>query len=161
MGLQTPSAPWVLSLVSPLGTLCSVQWLAESIHLCICQALAEPLRRQLYQAPVSKLLLAYAIWAETKGMTIQRLPHLGIHPINNHQTQTLLWKLYFKVGNLTEWKGRIGYVNCRLCWFACTRFLVGTFAIHVKERDTVLLCQWLNIFFSFRYLGVRVEDLEQ
>jgi hypothetical protein len=28
---------------------------------------------------------------ETEGMTIQRLPHLGIHPINNHQTQTLLW----------------------------------------------------------------------
>jgi hypothetical protein len=27
---------------------------------------------------------------ETKGMTIQRLPHLGIHPIYNHQTQTLL-----------------------------------------------------------------------
>jgi hypothetical protein len=29
--------------------------------------------------------------AETEGMTIQRLPHLGIHPINNHKTQTLLW----------------------------------------------------------------------
>jgi hypothetical protein len=28
--------------------------------------------------------------AKTEGMTIQRLPHLGIHPINNHQTQTLL-----------------------------------------------------------------------
>jgi len=28
--------------------------------------------------------------AETEGMTIQRLPHLGIQPINNHQTQTLL-----------------------------------------------------------------------
>jgi hypothetical protein len=28
--------------------------------------------------------------AETEGMTIQRLPHLGIHPINYHQTQTLL-----------------------------------------------------------------------
>jgi hypothetical protein len=27
--------------------------------------------------------------AETEGMTIQRLPHLGIHPTNNHQTQTL------------------------------------------------------------------------
>ena len=27
--------------------------------------------------------------AETEGMTIQRLPHLGIYPINNHQTQTL------------------------------------------------------------------------
>jgi hypothetical protein len=29
--------------------------------------------------------------AETEGMTIQRLFHLGIHPIYNHQTQTLLW----------------------------------------------------------------------
>jgi hypothetical protein len=28
--------------------------------------------------------------AETEGETIQRLPHLGIHPIYNHQTQTLL-----------------------------------------------------------------------
>jgi hypothetical protein len=28
--------------------------------------------------------------AKTEGMTTQRLPHLGIHPINNHQTQTLL-----------------------------------------------------------------------
>jgi hypothetical protein len=27
---------------------------------------------------------------EMEGRTIQRLPHLGIHPINNHQTQTLL-----------------------------------------------------------------------
>jgi hypothetical protein len=29
--------------------------------------------------------------AETEGMTIQRLCHLWIHPINNHQNQTLLW----------------------------------------------------------------------
>jgi hypothetical protein len=28
--------------------------------------------------------------AETEGWTIQRLPYLGIHPIYNHQTQTLL-----------------------------------------------------------------------
>jgi hypothetical protein len=28
--------------------------------------------------------------AKMEGMTIQRLPHLGIHPIYNHQTQTLL-----------------------------------------------------------------------
>jgi hypothetical protein len=28
--------------------------------------------------------------AESEGMTSQRLPHPGIHPINNHQTQTLL-----------------------------------------------------------------------
>jgi hypothetical protein len=42
-------------------TFCSVQWLAECIHLCICQVLAEPLRRQLYQAPVRKHLLASTI----------------------------------------------------------------------------------------------------
>ena len=28
--------------------------------------------------------------AKTEGKTIQRLHHLGIHPIYNHQTQTLL-----------------------------------------------------------------------
>jgi hypothetical protein len=28
--------------------------------------------------------------AETEGRTTQRLPHLEIHPINNHQSQTLL-----------------------------------------------------------------------
>ena len=33
---------------------CSVQWLAVSILLCIHRALAEPLKRQSYQAPVSK-----------------------------------------------------------------------------------------------------------
>ena len=31
--------------------------------------------------------------AETEGMTIQRLLHLGIHPTYSHQTQTLLWML--------------------------------------------------------------------
>ena len=30
--------------------------------------------------------------AETEGMTIQRLPNLGIHLINNHKTQTL-WQM--------------------------------------------------------------------
>jgi hypothetical protein len=61
IGLQTPSAPSVLSLTPPLGSPCSVQWLAASIHICIGQFLAEPLRRQLYQAPVSKYFLASAI----------------------------------------------------------------------------------------------------
>jgi hypothetical protein len=91
-----------------------------SIHFCICQALAEPLRRQLR---VPKMQFAkhmklkkkedesvgtsiFLRWenkipmegvtetkgaAETEGMTIQRLSNLGIHPIYNHQTQTLLW----------------------------------------------------------------------
>jgi hypothetical protein len=29
--------------------------------------------------------------AETEGVTIQSLPYLGIHPIDNHQNQTVLW----------------------------------------------------------------------
>ena len=61
MGLQTPSVSWILSLAPSLGTLCSVQWMAVSIHFCICHALAEPLKRQLYQAPVIKIFVASAI----------------------------------------------------------------------------------------------------
>jgi hypothetical protein len=29
--------------------------------------------------------------AGSEGKAIQRLPHLGIHPIYSHQTQRLLW----------------------------------------------------------------------
>jgi hypothetical protein len=80
MGLQSPSAPWFLFLAPPLETLCSVQWLVESIHLCVCQALAEAFRRQLYQAPVSKHLLAskivsgfgYCTWDGSSGGTMSR-----------------------------------------------------------------------------------------
>jgi hypothetical protein len=64
MGLQNPSAPPFPSLIPPLGTLYRVQWLVASIHLCICQALAEILRRQLYQAPFSKNFLASIIVSE-------------------------------------------------------------------------------------------------
>ena len=38
-----------------------------SIHFCICQALAKSLGRQLYQAPVSKVLLASAIMSGFGG----------------------------------------------------------------------------------------------
>jgi hypothetical protein len=61
MGLQTPSAPLALFLAPSLGTLCLVQWMAVNIDFCICQTLAEPLRRQLYQAPVTKYLLTSTI----------------------------------------------------------------------------------------------------
>ena len=44
-----------------LGTLCSIQQMTVNTHLCICQALAQPHKRELYQSPVSKILLAYAI----------------------------------------------------------------------------------------------------
>jgi hypothetical protein len=78
MGLQIPSAPRFLSLAPPLGTLCSVQWMTVSIHFCICQALVEPLRRQLYQAPISRLLLASAIVSGLGYLTKDDI--LQIHP---------------------------------------------------------------------------------
>ena len=93
MELQTPSAPSVLSLTPPLRILCSVPWLAASIHFCICQALPEPLRRQLYQAPVSKHFLASTIvsrvgdciWNGSPGAAVSGSPFC----------QSLLHTLYF------------------------------------------------------------------
>jgi len=63
MVLQTPSAPSVFSVTSPLWSPCSVQWLAATILICISRALTEPLRRYPYLAPVSKQFLASAIVA--------------------------------------------------------------------------------------------------
>jgi len=60
-GLQGTSAPLILSLSSPKGTLFSVQWLAGSISLGICHDLEEPIRRELYQAPIYMHLLTSAI----------------------------------------------------------------------------------------------------
>jgi hypothetical protein len=101
MGLQTPSAPSVLYLISPSETLCSVQWLAASICLCICQALAEPLRRPLYQAPVSKHFLAFAIvsgfgdciWDGSPGGAVSGWPFFQslFHTKTRHKTPTLRW----------------------------------------------------------------------
>jgi hypothetical protein len=59
--LQTPSASSILSLTPPLGFPCSVHCLAASIHFCVCQALAQPPRRQPYQAPVNMHFLASAV----------------------------------------------------------------------------------------------------
>ena len=43
-------------------------------------------------------LFLHSIFYFTKGWTIQRLPDMGIHPINSHQTQTLL------------------HMHARFCW---------------------------------------------
>jgi hypothetical protein len=59
--LQAPSATLDHSPTPPSGTSCSVQWLSVKFHLCICQAQAEPLRRQPYQVPVSRLFPALTI----------------------------------------------------------------------------------------------------
>ena len=104
------SAPWVLSLVPPLGTLCLVQWLAESIHLCICQALAEPIRRQTYQAPVSMHFLASTIvsrfgdciWDGSPGWTVYAphfvsvfLPVRILFPLLRSTEASTFWSSFF------------------------------------------------------------------
>jgi hypothetical protein len=71
-------------LTPPLGNPCSVQWLAASIYLCICHILAESLRRQLYQAPVSKHFLGsiivsgfgICIWNRSPDGAVSRWPLL-------------------------------------------------------------------------------------
>jgi hypothetical protein len=82
--LQTRSAPSVFSLTAPLETLCSVQWMTASIHVCICQALAESLRILLYQAPISMHFLAstivsgfgVCIWDGSPGGAVSGWPFL-------------------------------------------------------------------------------------
>jgi hypothetical protein len=61
MELQNPSTPSVLSLTPLLGTPHPVQRMAMSICLCICKALAGPLRRRQYQAPFSMHFLASTV----------------------------------------------------------------------------------------------------
>ena len=74
VGLQTPSASSVLSLTHPLRSLCS----DVSICLCICKALAWPLRRQ---APFSKHFLAstieYVRWIPRWGSLWMAFPSVS------------------------------------------------------------------------------------
>jgi hypothetical protein len=80
---KASSAPSVL-LTPLLGSLCSVQWLAASLHICIGQDLAQPIRRQLYQASVSKYFLASIIvsrfsvcmWDGSPGVAVSGWPFL-------------------------------------------------------------------------------------
>jgi hypothetical protein len=82
--LQTLSTPTVPSLTPLLGTPHSVQCLAVNIHLCICKALAGPLRRQPYQAPFSMHFLTpeilsrfgVCIWDGSRGRKVSGWPFL-------------------------------------------------------------------------------------
>jgi len=72
MGIHTPSDPSVPSLTPPLGSPCSVRWLAASVCLCICTA------------PVSKPFLASSIvsgfagcvWDGSPGGAVSGWPFL-------------------------------------------------------------------------------------
>ena len=64
MRLKTPSAPSVTSPTPPSGTQCSFKWYQARIQLCICQALADTLKRQTYQVAISKSFLESTIAPE-------------------------------------------------------------------------------------------------
>jgi hypothetical protein len=46
---------------SPFPNSSSLYSVGASIHICVCQALTEPLRRHPYQAPISKHFLVLAV----------------------------------------------------------------------------------------------------
>jgi hypothetical protein len=146
MWLQAPSATSVLSLASPLGTLCSVQWLAESIHLCICQALAEPLRRQLYQAHVSKHLwestvvsgFSDCIWDGSPGGTVSGWSF----------PQSLLYTLYLYFLPLRNSISiNLSGVFCPI--YQCTppHFVSRYFVPYLRRTEVSILCS--SFFLSF------------
>jgi hypothetical protein len=78
-----------------------VQNIQDSIHRPY-EAKEESLRRktkmwilQVLVGIVNKILtggnIVMKCGSGTEGKAIQRLPHLGLHSIYSHQTQTLLW----------------------------------------------------------------------
>jgi hypothetical protein len=113
MGLQTPSAPSVPSSTPPLGTVSSVPWLAASICLCICQALAEALRKQPYQAPVSKHFPTSTIasgfgdcmWDGSSCGAVSRWPFLQslLHTVSKYSTVNILFPFLRRNYTPTLW----------------------------------------------------------
>ena len=117
MGFQSPSAPPVLPLAPPLGSPGSVRWLAVSICICISQVLAEPLRGQLYQAPVSKHFLASAI---VSGFDVCRCDGSQSGAVSGWPfLQSLLHFLslhFLYIGTILNWKFWDGWIVPFLKW---------------------------------------------
>jgi hypothetical protein len=160
MGLQTPSLPWVLFLTPPLGSLCSVQWLAESIHLCI-YILIFPLDRnaskgqqaiiiKLYSRKINRKRNTYRhIYAQAHACRctyIHRHTHRHInthtHTHTNSHTHTLIWTTksigwIFNESSTTLW--------LESCSFKCTVFEnvhVAYYNILFKEVSTEKFYDW-------------------
>ena len=94
-------------------------------HFCICQALEEHLRRQLYQAPVSKSLMASKIGARLYIGWIPRWGSLRMvilifsapHFVSVTPSMGILFLLLRRVKILTFWSSFLKFmcfVNCIL-----------------------------------------------
>jgi hypothetical protein len=85
--------------------------LVASIHFCICQTLAEPLRRQLYQAPVSKHFLASTtvsgfgncMWDGSPGEGVSKWSFLQslLHTVSVSPPMSILFHLLRRTKVLT------------------------------------------------------------
>ena len=161
MELQTLSAPSVLFLTPPLGTQlgnsCSVQWLAVSICLCICQALAEPLKRQLYHASISMHFLAttkvsgfgVCICDKSPGGAVFGWPLLQT-PLH---TLSLIWFCeYFVTFSKNDWQPQFAYPSSQVSyslwfvsWVLWASGLISTY-------------QWVNMMCVLLWLGYLTQD---
>jgi hypothetical protein len=75
--------------------------MAVSIHFCICQAQAEPFRRQLYQAPVSKHLLASTIMSGFGDCKLDGSPDVAVQ-LEGQPHDVVLNSFLVLMGNLSE-----------------------------------------------------------
>jgi hypothetical protein len=103
MGLQILSAPLVPSPSPSSGTRCSVQWLATNNRLCICQTLAEPLRRLI--PSWGSLWMVFPSVSASQFVSI--FPPVSIlSPLLRSTEASTLWSSYFL--------GFIWFANCIL-----------------------------------------------
>jgi len=151
MGLQTPSAPSVLSR--------GPHSLLVFICLCICQALAQPLRRQLYQAPVSMQFLATSILSSFGGCIIYGLdPQVGHSewPFLQSLLQTLspyplLWIFLFHLLRRTEETTLWSSFFLSFMWSVDCIWLIQTFGL-------ISTYQWVHTMCVFLWLGYLTQD---
>jgi hypothetical protein len=87
---------WILAQKCriPIDTICKIQENQEGRPKCGDTSFLLRIGNKISMEGVTETKFG----AETKGWTIQRLPHSGIHPINSHQSQTLL------------------HMSARFCW---------------------------------------------
>jgi hypothetical protein len=138
MRLQTPSSPWVLSLAPSLGTLCSIQWMTVSIHFCICQALAEPLSRQLYKVPVIKHLFVSTFVSEFGDSILDGSPGWAVSGWSFLQSllrSMIVYVCSFDVG------GRTLCVCICLCMCMCIFVSIGFSGMYL-----IITCVFLSLF---------------
>jgi hypothetical protein len=67
------------------------RWSSKSLQIFVKQSvLFTKIIKSKFCSVFKKAVCSDKVGAEIEGRTIQRLPHLGIHPIISHQMQTLL-----------------------------------------------------------------------